>query len=67
MLKKLTRSQSSIYHYIDGKRTEGAPSTVRGDLSGISGDLSEISGDINDCEITDEDRKKGISVSDLIA
>ena len=37
-----------------------------GDLSGVRGDLSGVSGNIDDCEITDEDRKKGISIDDLI-
>ena len=44
----------------------GDLSGVWGDLTGVSGDLSGVSGNIDDCEITDEDRKKGISIDDLI-
>ena len=39
---------------------------VRGDLSGISGDLLGVRGDLDECEITQEDRKRGIDVEDLI-
>jgi hypothetical protein len=36
------------------------------DFSSISGDLTEISGNIDDCEITKEERKKGIDINALI-
>jgi len=58
----------------------GDLSDIRGDLSGITGDLSDIRGDLSDitgnlldvwgdvdtAEITDSDRKMGITVSDLV-
>src|SRR3990167_297323 len=44
----------------------GYLSGISGDLNGISGDLTDISGDINDCQITDEERKAGINIEDLM-
>ena len=52
MKKALERTGNVIYSYKDEKRINGAP-------DGITGDLS-------DCDITDEDRKKGIYVEELI-
>lgn len=34
--------------------------------SGIYGDVSGIYGDVNTCEITEEDREKGIAINDLV-
>ena len=74
MLKKLRRQNQSLYYYYrEGEKIYGAPLSISGDLSGIRGDLSDISGnlsgirgDINDCQITDEERKAGIKIEDLI-
>ena len=66
MLKKLQPKGSTIFYCDNGKRIEGAPSDVRGDLSGVRGDLSGVSGDLDDCEISDDDREKGIDIEDLI-
>ena len=59
MKRKLTRNFDKIHHYVDGRRHNGPPSGVTGDLNGVRGDL-------NDCETTDKDREKGISIDDLI-
>lgn len=40
---------------------------IRGNLTGITGNLTGISGDIDDCEITDEERAKGVHIEQLIA
>jgi hypothetical protein len=45
----------------------GNPSGVCGDISGVSGDLTGVCGDIADCGLTDGDRRRGVSVEDLIA
>ena len=80
MKKKLKKTDSIIYHYKDGKRIKGVPEGISGDLTGVSGNLSGISGDLtgvrgdllgvrgdlDECEITQEDRKRGIDVEDLI-
>ena len=44
----------------------GDLSGVSGDLSGIYGNLSGILGNLDDCDITDEEREKGISINELI-
>jgi len=44
----------------------GDVSGIRGDVSGIRGDVSGIRGDLDDCEITDEDRTKGINIEELL-
>jgi len=44
----------------------GNLSGVRGNLSGVKGNLSGVKGNLDDCEITDEERIKGIKIEDLI-
>jgi hypothetical protein len=44
----------------------GDLSNISGNLSGISGDLSGISGNVDDCELTDEDRKRGVHILELV-
>jgi len=39
---------------------------ITGDLTGITGDLTGITGNLDTCEITDEERKKGINITELI-
>lgn len=67
MKKALKRADKNIFHYKDGRFVEGAPEGVTGDLTDISGDLTDITGNIDDCEITDEDRKHGVTVKELLA
>ena len=44
----------------------GNLSNIWGNLSGVSGDLSGVSGNLSDCDISEEERKAGINVADLI-
>ena len=44
----------------------GDLSEVRGDLSGVTGTLTGVSGNLDACELTDEDRKRGVDISELI-
>ena len=44
----------------------GNLSDVRGNLSGVRGNLSGVWGNLDGCEITAEDREKGIDITDLI-
>ena len=44
----------------------GDCSGLRGDCYGLYGNCSGLRGDLDDCEITKEDRKKGIDITDLI-
>jgi hypothetical protein len=38
---------------------------LSGDCTGLSGDCTGLSGDLNDCDISKEERKKGINIKDL--
>ena len=60
MKKTLKKTLSGVYHTKNGKKIEGLHSGLRGNVSGMRGD-------VNDCELTDEDREKGVDVKDLIA
>jgi hypothetical protein len=42
-------------------------SGVRGDLTGVRGDFSGVRGDLSDCGLTDNDRRRGVNVEDLIS
>jgi len=44
----------------------GDCSELRGNCSNIFGDCSDLSGNIDCCEITDEERKKGVKIEDLV-
>ena len=73
MEKKLTRVKTNVYFYKNGKRIEGFPpcvsgnlSNVSGDLTGVSGNLTDVRGDLSDCAITAEDRAAGVDINDLI-
>jgi len=80
MKKLLTKIEYNLYHIKDGVRIKGVHSELygyvselygdisrlSGNVSGIYGNVSRLSGDVSDCEITDEDRAKGIDISKLI-
>ena len=67
MLKKLKKIEMKLYWIDDkGDKHEGCPSGLRGDVSGLSGNVSGLRGDVDDCSITDEERKNGIDVKDLV-
>ena len=74
MLRKLSKSNATTWYYKDGARVPGYPrdvwgnlSGVWGNLSGVWGDISGVRGNLDDCKITQEDRKAGIHISELIA
>lgn len=74
MKRNLKRAKSVIWHYNDvGERAEGPPAGVRGDLTGVRGDLtgvwgnlSGVWGDIDDCDLSPEDRARGVHIDELI-
>ena len=37
-----------------------------GDISGIYGDCSDITGNLDECDISDDERKKGVDIRELI-
>ena len=56
---------SNIHGDVSGIR--GDVSGIRGNVSCIHGNVSGIRGNVNDCEITQEEREKGIDIKDLLA
>jgi len=50
----------------DTSRISGNTSEISGDVSRISGDVSEISGNLDLCDITKEEREKGIDINELV-
>jgi hypothetical protein len=63
-LSGVSGNLTGVYGDLSGVR--GDLTGVSGNLTGVSGDLSGVCGDLNDCEITDEDRDKGINIEELI-
>ncbi|MHA1353563.1 MAG: hypothetical protein ACTSR1_00125 [Candidatus Heimdallarchaeota archaeon] len=65
MKKKLKNIED---HLLFGDKSEliGDCSGLVGDCSELYGDCSGLEGDFDECEITDEDRNKGINIRDLI-
>ena len=88
MKKALTRNtEKKCWYFVNGKKIDGVPSDLRGDVSDLRGDVSDLwgnvsdlrgdvsdllgdvsglRGDVGECEITDEERKGGVNVSNLI-
>ena len=62
----LTGNITGLYGNITG--LTGNITGLYGDISsGLTGDISSgLTGDIDDCEITNEERKAGINIQDLI-
>ena len=73
MKKALSRVTTKLYHYkgdikVDGTNGEmiGNCTGLSGDCSGLRGDCTRLYGDLYECDITDEDRKKGIDIAELV-
>ena len=66
MEKKLTRVKMNVFFYENGKKIEGFPPHVWGNLTKVRGSLTNVRGDLSDCAITDEDRAAGVDINDLI-
>ena len=71
---KIDKPECKVWHYKDGKKVFGLPPGLRGDVSGLRGDVSGLRGDVSglrgavdDCELTPEDRERGIDISNLIS
>jgi hypothetical protein len=61
------------YHFVNGSRVDGCHDKLRGDVTGLRGDVtglrgyvSGLRGDVDECEISDDERAKGVAVADLI-
>ena len=80
MKKALSRVTTKLYHYkgdikVDGTNSEmignctglsGNCTGLRGNCTGLRGDCTGLRGDLYECDITDEDRKKGIDIAVLV-
>ena len=52
--------------YGDCSGLYGDCSGLSGDCSGLRGNCTGLRGDLYECDITDEDRKKGIDIAELV-
>ena len=59
MKKALSRVTTKLYHYKGDIKVDGTNGEMIGNCSGLRGDLYE-------CDITDEERKKGIDIAELV-
>ncbi len=80
MIKNLKRQKLRLFYIEDGKERIGSNSYLRGDCSylrgncsglsgdcsGLSGNCSGLSGNCSDCKISDDERKSGINIEDLV-
>ena len=80
MKKGLKRIVLEVYYFSNGSKIVGIPTSISGDptsisgdltsisgdLSGISGNLTGISGDLSGCQLTNDERKNGIDISELV-
>ena len=55
---------TGLYGNCTGLR--GDCTRLNGNCTGLSGDCSGLRGDLYECNITDEDRKKGIDIAELV-
>ena len=59
MIKSLTRLVGKVFYFKDSGKVSGSHDKLWGNCSRLSGNL-------DDCEITDEERKQGIKIKELI-
>lgn len=64
MKKTLTKSAPALIGMHPG--ITGNVSGITGDVSGITGNVSGIRGDLDACELTQEDRARGVNILDLV-
>ena len=64
---------SSLWGDVSGLKGEvsglrgNVVSGLRGDVSGLRGEVSGLRGNVDTCEITDEERKIGVDILQLVA
>ena len=68
--KIIDRNDKSTYPVdISGNISSGLTGNITGlygNITGLTGNITGLTGDIDDCEITNEERKAGINIQDLI-
>lgn len=65
-MKKTLKKIENNDFIINVTNIRGDATNIRGDVTGVYGDATDICGNFNECEITNKERKLGISISDLI-
>jgi len=60
----LSGNISGLHGEVSG--LSGEVSGLSGNVTGLSGNVTGLSGALDDCEISDEERVKGVNVKDLI-
>jgi hypothetical protein len=63
-VSKIYGDVSKIYG--DVSNISGNVIDISGDVTNILGDVTDISGDLDKCVITEEERRNGINIKDLI-
>lgn len=63
MKKLLTKNKEKLFN---AQNLTGDLSKIYGDANGISGDVTGLYGDLDECEITAEDRERGIDIGELV-
>ena len=66
MKKAILRTKPGCYYFVNSERIEGVHTRLSGDMTCLSGNVTGLYGNVDDCEISDEERKNGIDISDLI-
>ena len=66
MKKALSRVTTKLYHYKGDIKVDGTNSEMIGNCTGLYGNCTGLRGDLYECDITDEDRKKGIDIAELV-
>ena len=73
MIKNLEKTKNKLYHFENDKKVDGANKDMngnctglRGDCTGLSGSCTGIIGDLDTCEITTQEREKGIDIMNLV-
>jgi hypothetical protein len=66
MKKALSRVTTKLYHYKGDIKVDGTNSEMIGDCTRLNGNCTGLCGDLYECDITDEDRKKGIDIAELV-
>ena len=73
MKKCLKKLELKIYHVVKGEKIDGVHAGIEGDVTGIEGDVTGIEGDVTSIRgnvdgagLTDDERRSGVDVSQLI-
>mgnify|MGYP001613244754 CR=1 FL=1 len=66
-LKRVTRTRGDVSG-LSGEVSglSGAVTGLSGNVSGLSGNVTGLSGNVDDCNITPEERRKGIDIEQLV-